>query len=436
MDYRKNPYWQLGLWLILAAVLGLGGCYIWLMSYPWTAIAIALLALMCFGYVFYQLRLLERQWWQMIEYWQGGEKPAFYLYTSYFEQANQQWHKMSHDFERRLEDCESKQLFFETVLKQLPVGVLVFDQYQHCYWYNHAAQQLLPSLREGIALAQLPPEWHEWIEWVRTAHHSEERLFEIVWQHATHSIASRLVNFYMQGLQLTVVSLQHLGHILEDKEMSAWHQLTRVLTHEISNSVTPIVSLTASLREILSEGYEATADIQHAFHLIERRSRELLSFVQEFRTLTQTPSLQRIWVPVKELFEEVLHLLANDIQVHAIEARWLVEPSDLILWADRGLLMQVLINLCKNAIQAMAETEHPRKLLIQAKEAERLLIVEDSGTGISPEAMQHLFVPFFSTKKRGSGIGLSLSRQLVRAHGWRLSVYSEWGKGTRFLIHF
>jgi signal transduction histidine kinase len=234
---------------------------------------------------------------------------------------------------------------------------------------------------------------------------------------------------------------------LEEKEMEAWQNLVRVLTHEIMNSVTPISSLAGVVEEELQKKLETNhlsmqrdeaEDMHLSVQTISKRSEGLIKFVKEFRSLTHIPKPKVLQVAVKPLLDELAMLHKKELADNNIAISVLVEPETMMVMADKTLIEQVLINLIKNAIQAFGEkTDKKISLYAHLNETGNVLIsVKDNGTGIEPEALEKIFIPFFSTKKTGSGIGLSLSRQIMRQHEGNISVKSEMGEGTEFVLRF
>jgi two-component system, NtrC family, nitrogen regulation sensor histidine kinase NtrY len=230
--------------------------------------------------------------------------------------------------------------------------------------------------------------------------------------------------------------------------MEAWQNLVRVLTHEIMNSVTPISSLAGIVEEELGRKIQYEQDIKKdelgdmhlSLQTISRRSAGLIRFVKEFRNLTHIPKPKLNEIPVKPLLEELAMLHKKELADNRITITCSVEPENLFILADKTMIEQVLINLIKNAIQAFTETDIPdRKIELIARSNEKgraVISVKDNGTGIDPEALEKIFIPFFSTKKTGSGIGLSLSKQIMLQHEGRITVKSKLGEGTEFVLRF
>lgn len=219
--------------------------------------------------------------------------------------------------------------------------------------------------------------------------------------------------------------------ILERNEMEAWQKLIRVLTHEIMNSITPIISLSETLseREVSEKNYSV---MRQGMQTIHRRSKGLLEFVENYRKLTRLPAPVRRPVSVRELLQD-LQKLFPETYIH-IE----LPETDRMLQIDRAQIEQVLINLLKNAKEACGKKASPRiEVKMQPVFSWQCLItVSDNGDGILPEVQDKIFVPFFTTKPSGSGIGLSLCKQIMNRHGGNITVQSAVGKGSCFTLLF
>jgi signal transduction histidine kinase len=255
------------------------------------------------------------------------------------------------------------------------------------------------------------------------------------------------IELTLKGENVKLVSIQNIQSELEEKEMEAWQNLVRVLTHEIMNSVTPISSLAGTIESELKHHFdektpvlspEELKDIHLSLQTISKRSEGLIRFVKEFRSLTNIPKPKPTVIMTRALLEEIWMLHKMELTEKGIQLAIDVYPEDLTILADKGMIEQVLINLVKNAIQSFDE-QTDRKITLRAFVSEKsrpVILVKDNGTGIDPDAIDKIFIPFFTTKKSGSGIGLSLSRQIMRQHQGTLNVKSEAGKGTEFFLRF
>ncbi|MDL2208437.1 HAMP domain-containing histidine kinase [Parabacteroides sp. OttesenSCG-928-O15] len=222
--------------------------------------------------------------------------------------------------------------------------------------------------------------------------------------------------------------------VVSEAETEAWQKLIRVLTHEIMNSIAPIISLSETVTERAEQNGMNEKDYEimlQAIRTIHRRSKGLLDFVENYRKLTRIPVPVLQPFSVKPLFQDIQELLYAE----QITFTYNVKPDTLRMNADRTLMEQVLLNLIKNAAEACKEVENPMIVLEACqREGKTVLTVSDNGEGIVTEALDKVFVPFFTTKTGGSGIGLSICRQIINRHGGSISVDSTQGKGTLFTL--
>lgn len=224
--------------------------------------------------------------------------------------------------------------------------------------------------------------------------------------------------------------------VVAEAETDAWQKLIRVLTHEIMNSIAPIISLSETVTEraaLNGMNERDYAVMLQAIQTIHRRSKGLLDFVENYRKLTRIPTPTMQIFPVSTLFSDLQKL----VPAEGIQVAYSIRPSELRLYADRSMIEQVLINLLKNAVEACCDNEFP-EIRIEAfrRDGMPVITVTDNGSGIVPEALDKVFVPFFTTKQGGSGIGLSVCRQILNRHGGNITVTSEMEKGTTFTMQF
>jgi signal transduction histidine kinase len=223
--------------------------------------------------------------------------------------------------------------------------------------------------------------------------------------------------------------------IVSKAETEAWQKLIRVMTHEIMNSIAPVISLSETVTEQINDDLneEKYEEMMAAMQSIHRRSRSLLDFVENYRKLTRIPMPVMHFFPVKELFKDLQNLFVAE----TIPVSFYTKPADIRLYADRSLIEQVLINLLKNALDACRNTAAPLITVYAFMDNGKFIItVTDNGQGIVPDVLDRIFVPFFTTKQGGSGIGLSLCRQIINRHNGTISVSSKPNEKTVFTIKF
>lgn len=235
---------------------------------------------------------------------------------------------------------------------------------------------------------------------------------------------------------LNAFRLRLYNSVVAEAETEAWQKLIRVLTHEIMNSIAPIISLSETVTERAESNGMNERDygiMLQAIQTIHRRSKGLLDFVENYRKLTRIPAPTMQIFPVSALFDDIQKLVPSN----GINFIYSIKPSELRIYADRGMIEQVLINLLKNAVEACCESVSP-EVRVEAfrRDGIPVITISDNGSGIVPEALDKVFVPFFTTKSGGSGIGLSVCRQIMNRHGGNITVTSEVEKETVFTMLF
>lgn len=247
----------------------------------------------------------------------------------------------------------------------------------------------------------------------------------------------------INGQPQRLVALVPVENELEAEAMHAWEKLVHVLTHEIMNSLTPVASLSHTAREMLAEirvklPGDIVKEIDVALDAIGRRADSLAHFVGEYRSLASVPAAQAEPIAIAELFARVSALVSPSWEERGGVTRFTVEPDSLAVMADPGQLEQALVNLLRNAAEATEGVAAP-EVTVSAKltRGGRLRIeVRDNGPGVKDDLIAHIFTPFFSTKSKGSGIGLSMVRQLIHRSGGSVRYAKSIGSGARFIITF
>ncbi|MCU0420556.1 MAG: ATP-binding protein [Cyclobacteriaceae bacterium] len=342
---------------------------------------------------------------------------------------------------------EADYQFLKNIVQHAGVGLLTFKKDGSVQLINSAAKRLLrvSTLAQIEELRGLSPELVDCFHKLRTG---GRELIRIKLGDETVQLSVFVIELTLRAEEVKLISMSNIQTELEEKEMEAWQNLVRVLTHEIMNSVTPISSLAGMVEEDLKHRLaqqqtatltpEELGDMHLSLSTITKRSEGLIHFVKEFRNLTQIPNPRPVEISVRTLLEELVMLHKKELTDTRIETVIRVEPDTLTVQADKNMIEQVIINLIKNAIQAFDEQPH-RVITLRAFVGENkraVIAIRDNGNGIEPEALEKIFIPFFSTKKSGSGIGLSLSRQIMRQHEGSITVTSHPGLGTEFFLRF
>jgi nitrogen fixation/metabolism regulation signal transduction histidine kinase len=338
---------------------------------------------------------------------------------------------------------EEEYQYLKNIVQHAGTGLLTFNAQGEVQILNTAAKKLLnlDSLSQITGLREVSPQLLDSIMRLKTGGRDLVRI----------EVNGNIIELAVYAIQLNLrneiyklISLQNIQSELEEKEMEAWHNLVRVLTHEIMNSVTPISSLANTVSDELREKQKALKgteaedmdDMVLALGTIQRRSEGLIRFVKDFRSLTRIPTPELTNIHVALMLEEICMLYKKELKNIKVEVE--LEPKELVIRADKDQIEQVLINLIQNSIQALEDQAEALIILKggRDKDGRPFLSVSDNGPGIESEALEKIFIPFFTTKKRGSGIGLSLSRQIMRQHQGTLSVKTIEDQGTEFILRF
>lgn len=347
---------------------------------------------------------------------------------------------------------EAQHQYLRTIVHHVAIGIITFDKSGEVQIINAAAKNLLDvELLKNIN--QLKEINENLVDSLFDLQTGGRDLIKIERNGEEIQLSIYAIELVQMNKEFKLISIQNIKSELDEKEMDAWQNLIRVLTHEIMNSVTPISSLAATveceLEAQLKDGMEVSKiksedveDFYMAVKTIHSRSEGLIKFVSDFRNLTRIPMPNPEVVAVATIMDNILTLLKYDIDKACIQLNIDITPDDLSIYVDKEQIEQVLINLVKNAIQALDcddDINEERKLDITAKindDNKIQISIKDNGSGIEEEALHKIFIPFFTTKKSGSGIGLSLSKQIMRKHNGVITVSSELNKGTEFLLKF
>lgn len=343
-------------------------------------------------------------------------------------------------------DKEANYHYFRTIVQHVGIGLITFNKQGDVQIINSAAKKLIgiESLNSIFELSNVSPKLVESLVKLKTG---GSALVEILNEGSKTQLSIYVIELILRGEEFKLVSVQNIQSELEEKEMDAWQNLIRVLTHEIMNSVTPLSSLANTVEVNLVDNIEDDVpiekeeleDIYLAVQTIKRRSEGLIHFVSDFRNLTKIPEPKLLDVEIRKVLEHINTLLKHEMKSKGIDLIINISPLDLVFKIDKELIDQVLINLLQNAMHALEERDDEKVILINAfvnEYGRPSLIIRDNGSGIDEEALNKIFIPFFTTKKQGSGIGLSLTKQIMRKHGGAITVKSVMNEGTEFTLRF
>lgn len=365
-----------------------------------------------------------------------------------FAELNHEFNQVIEAFKTNRAEKEEHFNYLLTVVQHVSIGIIVFRRDGKVDVFNNAIKKML-RLNHLRSIQELGAVKDDLPEMLLRMQAGDKLLVKVFLQDELIQLSINATEFRMRGETYVLISLQNIHPELEDKEIESWQRLIRVLTHEIMNSITPISSLTATIQEMITDPETGESRVQQldsedlesitaAVETIGSRSRGLLNFVEVYRNLTRIPKPNFRYFPVKELFVRATELLKPKIELHHIQCKWRVFPDDLMVLADPDLVDQVVINLMLNAIDAVKTRENPQISIVASQNVNNRITIDiaDNGHGIKPDLMDKIFMPFFTSKKEGSGIGLSLSRQIMQMHKGAISVKSKPEEGTVFTLMF
>ncbi|UCG26720.1 MAG: hypothetical protein JSV24_06980 [Bacteroidales bacterium] len=342
--------------------------------------------------------------------------------------------------------------YFKAITEHIDVGLITFTKKGEVRLLNRAAQNLLnlkgaitidslDRIRKGLStiLSSIKPFEHKLVNLKTSGIRGQE----------LKQLSIRATELKFRDENIKIVSLQDIKNELDIKELEAWQNLIRVLTHEMMNSTGPIKSTTHTLIDLIAANSDAevqqknrepelVADLLKGLKIIEERSRGLELFVKHFRQFSLLPKPEFKIVRLNEVFRDLKVLMDEDIRSNGVDFKTSTVPENLSVEADKKLLVQLLINLLKNSIFSLRKTENPT-LEISAysgADGRTEISVTDNGPGILPDEMEKIFIPFYTTRNDGSGIGLSLARQIMRIHNGTIDAWSEPGIQTVFKLKF
>lgn len=340
---------------------------------------------------------------------------------------------------------ETQYHYLQKILELVDTGILSYEEDSgNVVWMNESLKKMLqlPYLKTIHSLKKRDEVFYEQIISLKPGDgkiataHLETNSFKVLLS---------VTAFQTDGKIYKLVAFQNVNEALDETESKAWQKLLSVLTHEIMNSVAPISSLAETLKHRLQQSVAllnnesgSVDDLELGIETIKRRSEGLLKFAETYRNLNKITTLSLKKVYVRDLFGNILQLMHPTLEQKNIDIETILKEPELALDADTNLLEQVLINLVVNAVEAVKEKPNPRIILSAyfSNTRKPIIKVADNGNGMPAEIMEKIFIPFFSTKKSGSGIGLSLCKQIMMLHKGNIQVQSKEGEGTAFLLQF
>jgi signal transduction histidine kinase len=333
----------------------------------------------------------------------------------------------------------------QKILELIDTGIISYEEETGTVvWMNESLKRMmqLPYLKTIHSLSRRDEELYREIMALKPG---ASKIAAAHFERSSFKVLLSATAFQTEGKIYKLIAFQNVSEALDETEARAWQKLLSVMTHEIMNSVAPISSLADTLKHRLQQSVTSLNDdagslddLELGIDTIKRRSEGLLKFAETYRNLNKITTLNLKRVYVRDLFGNLLQLMQPTLEQKNIELETILKDTDLQLEIDINLVEQVLINLVVNAIEAIKDNPLPKIVLSSyvASNHKTVIRIADNGNGMPPELLDKIFVPFFSTKKNGSGIGLSLCKQIMMLHRGNIHVQSAEGEGTAFFLQF
>lgn len=348
------------------------------------------------------------------------------------KQINRALNRVGHILYNVKSETVQQEKYYELILDCISTGLLVLNDTGAVYQKNREALRLL-GLNVFTHVRQLDRIDHPLMDKLEHCRAGDKLQATFYNERGTVNLAIYVSDITVRQEHLRILTLNDINTELDEKELDSWIRLIQVLTHEIMNSVTPITSLSETLLNMAGEKDE---ELRRGLQTISTTGKGLLTFVESYRQFTHVPTPQPSLFYIKSFMERMVELARHQHDCPNIRFTVDIQPDNLILHADENLLSQVFINLLKNAIQAIgARLDGRIELKARCNAAEEILIeIRNNGAPIPPEITEYIFIPFFTTKEGGTGIGLSISRQIIRLSGGSITLLAD--RETTFVIKF
>lgn len=438
--FRWHIIWRIALLLALgfSTIYVLTQTHFWLVSI-WLTLAFILVLIALIRYIEKSHRELR---YFLLSIQQGDFSNSYPHKKE--DELNFAFHTINDVLKNLRNEKASNLIYLQTVVEHISVAIICFDESQKIVLTNRASKELFQKdlLTSMNSLLNINEQISEEILQLNSG---EKTLLKLQLNNRLVNLSIQATEFKLQEKAFKLVSFQDIKAELEANELDSWQKLIRVLTHEIKNSVIPISTLSDVILQMIKDeegspdvsrlDEEGLADLIGGIETIESRSKGLANFVKTYDQLTKLPKPAFEEVMVERLVDRLLQLFKADFQQQNIQVEKHLYFSGTIL-IDPNLIDQVLINLLKNAIEAVSNQNEKRLNITASKtEASVFITIADNGPGIPAEILDNIFVPFYTTKEKGTGIGLSLSRQIMRLHNGQITVQSN-AQGTSFSLHF
>jgi len=393
-----------------------------------------LIALVCFLYTVYLWHKTNEKLTFMLDSLDNDDVNFRFRERLFFNASlNRTLNRLRGIYEKRQNELREQEQYFARMLENVQTGIVVVEElHGRILFYNNFAKVLLgmEQVSHLRQIKRLNEQLYDAFIAVKPGTNLKASYYN---ESASVNILLSASYASLKGKDVKIVAVSNIDPQLSQNQEERWNKLARVLTHEIMNTITPIVSLSDTLNQCAVED-KLDSNYISGLETISASSKGLLSFVESYRSLTRVAAPIRKSFLVSELVERVFQLTAPYTSDVGIGTVYIEKTEDVILWADENQIAQILINLVKNAAQAGATRI---EISVELDSLENVVIeVFNNGAPISAEGREEIFVPFYTTKQEGTGIGLSLSRQIMRLHNGSLTLSRSDEKGTAFKLKF
>jgi signal transduction histidine kinase len=341
-------------------------------------------------------------------------------------------------------DQQTQYLYFQYTLEHLSTGIISYKKDGTVDLYNKSAQNIL-GIEKLENIEDINKVKTDLCGAIRNIDEGKNKLIQFKSSESEKRVLIKSSRFVLMNDEITLLSLQDIKTELDIEELNAWQKLIRVLTHEIMNSIGPMKSITSSTlklfrtnditKKAIEINDEIIEDTVLGLQTIQERNIGLMDFVTSYKKLLKVPVPNKQLVNINAVLQNIEQLFKDEFLTKQIKVSVNISDNTESINADENLLTQVLINLIKNSVEALNETNNKQiKVGVYTIDLINYIEVSDNGKGMSDEVKSQIFIPFYTTKKEGDGIGLSLSRQIILAHDGNITVESELGKGSKFIV--
>ena len=425
-------------WARLVIVLLMAGICVWLITeHNWLWLFVAFPTLVWTVWSFYRLYTYHTRKVAFLLDAIENDDSAVHFYEHVVDKDASKVNAMLNRIARILQNIKKetvqREKYYELIMDFVETGIVVLDEKGNVFQKNQKVLKLL-GLEVLTHVKQLSHISENVEKALMEAMPGQKKQVEYSTERGIVNLSMQVSGITIQDKPLRIIALNDINHELDEREIDSWIRLTRVLTHEMMNSLTPVTSLSETLLTL--PGTQKDEELRQGLETIHTTGKGLVNFVMSYRKLTRLPSPDPILFDVRPFLERMMKLALHQHSYPNIRMILEEVKEDLMVFADESLLTQVMTNLLKNAVQAIGDTEEGEIRIRAYCDDQDLVRIEVSNNGpkISPEVAGQMFVPFFTTKKEGSGIGLSLSKQIMRLQGGSIALLPYKNEWTTFVV--